>query len=115
MWQILDVFSFHIRWTEIKQSKMSNLSNLSKELFSQLTTRPQMAVGLVQEKGALSWLIALPVQEHGFSLHKTSFRGALALRYGWLASRTPSQCVCGLYFSVDHALSCVKGGFPSIH
>jgi len=28
---------------------------------------------LAQEKGASSWLIALPVQEHGFSLHKTAF------------------------------------------
>ena len=52
---------------EIKESKMLNLSTLSKELLPQLTTRLQMAVGLAQEKGASSWLTALPVQEHGFS------------------------------------------------
>ena len=39
---------------------------------------------------------------------------ALALRYGWMPSRTPSHCACGTNFSVDHALSCPKGGFPSI-
>jgi len=56
------------------------------ELLSQLTTKLQMAVSLAQERGASSWLTALPVQEHGFSLHKTAFRDALALRYGWLPS-----------------------------
>jgi len=28
-----------------------------------------MAVNLAQEKGTSSWLTALPIQEHGFSLH----------------------------------------------
>ena len=66
---------------EIKESKMLNLSTLSKELLPQLTTRLQMAVSLAQEKGASSWLTALPVQEHSFSI---AFRDALALWYGWL-------------------------------
>ena len=73
---------------------MLNLSTLSKELLPQLTTRLQMAVGLAQEKGSSSWLTALPVQEHGFSLHKTAFQDALALRYGWLPTRTPSGSLC---------------------
>ena len=90
------------------------MSTLSKELFSKLTPTLQRAVTLAQEKGASSWLTALPVQEHGFSLHKTAFQDALALRYGWMPSRTPSHCACGTNFSVDHALSCPKGGFPSI-
>lgn len=102
------------RKLEIKQSKTTNLSTLSKELLSKLTLRLQRAVSLAQEKGASSWLTALPIQEHGFSLHKTAFHDALALRYGWLPSRTPSHCACGSSFSVDHALSCPKGGFPSI-
>ena len=73
-----------------------------------------MAVNLAQEKGASSWLTALPVQEHDISLHKTAFCDALALQYGWMPSRTPSHCSCGLSFSVGHALSCAKGSFPSI-
>ena len=28
--------------------------------------------------------------------------------------RTPSHCACGAAFSVDHALSCPKGGLPSL-
>ena len=31
----------------------------------------------------------------------------------WLAN-LPSRCVCGKSFSVDHALNCPTGGFPTI-
>ena len=49
-------------------------------------------------------------------LHKGAFTDALALRYGWVPSRTPVNCVCGtsFSFSVEHVLSCSRGGFPSI-
>ena len=36
------------------------------------------------------------------------------MRYGWLPLRTPTHCAYGSSFSVDHALSCPKGGLPSI-
>ena len=39
---------------------------------------------------------------------------AIALRYGWQPSRCPSSCACGANFSVEHALSCPKGGFPIV-
>ncbi len=39
------------------------------------------------------------------------FRDALSLRYSWQPSGVPSSCACGKQFSVDHALSCPKGGF----
>ena len=31
-----------------------------------------------------------------------------------MPSNTPINCPCGTHFSVEHALSCPKGGFPSI-
>ena len=49
-----------------------------------------------------------------FHLHKTAFRDALHLQYGCTIPNTPSHCVCGYEFGVEHALSCPKGGFPSI-
>ena len=67
---------------EIKQSKTVNVSSLPKELLSKLASSLQKAVYLAQEKGTSSWLTALPVQEHGFSLHKTVFHDAIALCYG---------------------------------
>ena len=51
---------------------------------------------------------------HGFALHKGAFRDALCLRYGLRQSRLPSHCICGSQFTVEHALSCFSGGFPSI-
>ena len=38
----------------------------------------------------------------------------MALRYGWVPSQMPSHCVCGQSFTVQHALSCPREGFPSI-
>ena len=37
-----------------------------------------------------------------------------ALRYGWDPVRLPQYCACGKKFSVEHAFTCPKGGFPSI-
>ena len=34
--------------------------------------------------------------------------------HGWAPSRTPTTCACGASFSVEHVLSCPKGGFLSI-
>ena len=39
-------------------------------------------VNLAAEKGASNWLAVLPVDEHGFYLHKTAFRDAIGLRFG---------------------------------
>ena len=75
----------------------------------------QFAMELARsEKGASSWLSALPLEEHKFVLHKTAFRDEIALRYGWTPSNIPSHCVCGQAFSIQHALSCPRGGYPSI-
>ena len=72
------------------------------------------SVELASEKGASNWLTVLPLQEHNFTLHKTAFHDAVALRYGWDPVRLPQYCACGTKFSVEHAFICPKGGFPSI-
>ena len=61
-----------------------------------------------------SWLTTLPIEEHGFALHKGAFRDAICLRYGWCPSHLLAECVCGKSFSVDYALSCSRGGYPSL-
>ena len=63
------------------------------------------------EKGASNWLTTLPIDKHGFSLHKGAFRDALSLRY---SSHLPSHCVCRKMFSVEQAMNCHRGGVPSI-
>ena len=59
-------------------------------------------------------MTSLPIEEFGFSLHKGAFFDALALKYGWLPARLPSHCTCGNTFTVEHSLSCPRGGFPII-
>ena len=65
---------------------------------------------LAQGKGASSWLTSLPLKEFNFALHKGAFRDAVAMRYGWQLKNIPTHCPCGSGFSVEHALSCPKGG-----
>lgn len=50
---------------------------------SQFSSPLQCCVELTQEKGASTWLSALPIDEYGFSLHKSAFRYALPLHYNW--------------------------------
>ena len=63
---------------------------------------------LGSEKEASSWLSVLPIEEHGFTLHKGAFR------YSWTPSHLPSRCVCSHPFSIDHALTCPTEGYPTI-
>ena len=74
----------------------------------------QRSVKLAKEKSSSSWVTALLLKAHGFVLHKQAFRDALALHYGWTPKKFPLKCACGSLFTVDHALSCAKGGYPSI-
>lgn len=81
----------------------------------QILSDPQkQAMELASEKGASTWLTTLPVEEFGFTLHKNSFHDGLALRYRCKPNCTPQYCACTSLFSVEHALSCPKGGFPTI-
>ena len=85
-----------------------------QSLMSVLSPSERKVLELAGEKGASSWLTALPIASFGFVLHKRAFPDALALRYGWLPNNLPSHCACGTAFSVAHSLSCLKGGFPAI-
>ena len=72
---------------------------------------PDRLVELASEKG---FNLAHCPATFSFALHKGASHDALALRYGWTPDRLPLKCACGASFSVKHALTCAKGGFPSI-
>ena len=69
------------------------------------------AVQQTRDKGASSWLNAIPIEEHGLPLNKQEFRDSLCLRYNLPLPNLPSYCACGEVFTVNHALTCKKGGF----
>ena len=99
---------------DIRAKKRSHLKQQAEELLPKLPTQLQRCVKQGQEKGASLWLTVLPIQQHDYVLHKSDFKDAIALRYSLPLQRTPSHCKCGCIFSVEHALSCATGGYPSI-
>ena len=103
-----------IRKSGIQSARQSHYSSASSSICANLKHSLQLAVDLANTKRASSWLSTLPLAEDGFVLHKSAFHDALVLRYGWSLSRTPSHCACGTSFIVDHALSCPKGGLPTL-
>lgn len=63
------------------------------------------------KKGSSFWLTVISLQEHGFFQNKGEFHDALYLRYGWDIKNAPKSCVYGSSFSIDHAMTCKRGGF----
>ena len=88
-----------------------DMSVLAKQLIEKLADSEKKCALTAQEKGASSWLTALPLVQHGFSLTRGEFHDAIALRYGWQIYGTPQTCACGQSFSVNHALVCKCGGY----
>jgi hypothetical protein len=74
----------------------------------------KLAIKLAREKGASSWVTARPLLDHSTVLHKGDFRDAIYLRYGWTPPKLPDKCTCGSKFSVEHSLSCLRGGFRTL-
>ena len=96
--------------SEIVLSKRRAQEEKAESICAGLPTELKRIISLSGDKGASSWLSVLPVEEHGFALHKSAFRDAICLRYGWLPSGLPAHCVCGQGFSVNYAMNCPTGG-----
>ena len=71
----------------------------ANELRSQLAPSLQHSMDLSREKGASIWLSALPLESHGFSLHKQAFWDALYLRYGWVFHFMNMILLCFFYIT----------------
>ena len=99
---------------EINERNRHLQEEKSKNVYNHLTPELKRCVDLAKEKGSSSWLAVLPLEEHGFFLHKGEFRDALAIRYGWTPNNIPHSCNCGSQFTISHAMICHKGGFPTI-
>ena len=99
---------------KVKSKKRRAQMAAANSLHPQLPQKLQKLMEVAKEKGSSSWLVALPIESHGFSLHKGAFRDALCLRYGWQPPLLPTTCACGKSFTIDHALNCPTGGFPIV-
>ena len=97
----------------LRAEQLRDQKSMAAKLLNRLPRRLHVA-NLASEKGASSWLTTLPIDAHGFALHKGGFQNALSLRYNWPPPHFPTKCACGSSFTIDHALSCPTGGFTII-
>ena len=86
------VASQQARKALLRKAKSEHCSTQFAELYLQLGPSLRRAMDLATVRGASSWLTTLPLSEHGFTLHRSAFQDALALRYGWSPLRPPSLC-----------------------
>ena len=78
---------------------------------SKMSIKQKLANDISQLKGSFSWLTSLQLAQEGYVLNKREFFDAIDIRYRWNLKRLPSTCPCSKPFILDHALSCLKGGF----
>ena len=90
--------------SQTKKQKMEKADKKTPESMKNFVSQ-------AKDKGASSWLNALPIQEQHLNLNKEQFSDAMRLRYNIPLSGIPSYCACGNAFNVTHALDCKKGGF----
>ena len=80
-----------------------------KEATASMKLSETRALARGKETGA--WLSCTPSFVNGTQLEEQEFRDALRLRYNLTPLNLPSNCDgCAATFTVDHALSCMKGG-----
>ena len=95
----------------IKKKREKYQNDLLEQLRSRMSKEKIRSNDIARMKGTSNWLTSLPLKDEGFSLNKREFFDALALRYRWNLKRLPINCPCGKRFDMDHAMSCLKGGY----
>ena len=107
----LDAAEVSRKLKQVKSEKESKLKQKQLELKEEMGPDGKRTIELCEEKGAGAWLNALPIRSLGYDLNKQAFRDSICLRYNWRVPDTPAFCQCGVRNSVDHALTCKRGGF----
>ena len=90
--------------------KTASVKSRMESIDSTLPSDLLRSVNQSRDKGASSWLTAVPLVDQGLVLNKQEFRDFLRLRYIIPVSDFQSKYVCGEKYTVCNALSCKKGG-----
>ncbi len=78
--QSLDITEVMEIKSSIRKCNRDHQKHQAESVYNLLTPQLKRSVDLAREKGTSSWLFALPLDDHGFSLHKGDFRDAICLR-----------------------------------
>ena len=84
---------------------------LQSRIRSEVSESQAKIIDLASEKGASSWLTSLPLAKYGFVLNKQMFHDAICLRYNFALKLVARTCVCGEDYTINHCLTCKKGGY----
>ena len=94
--------------------KTASVKSRMESIDSTLPSDLLRSVNQSRDKGASSWLTAVPLVDQGLVLNKQEFRDSLFLTCNMPLSELPSKRVCGEKYTLCHALSCKRGGFFSV-
>ena len=97
--------------SELMSAKAARIKEKIDAVHDNLPEDAQRFMEQSQDRGASSWVNAIPIEEEGFNVNKQEFFDSLRLRYNLPLPDLPSLCACGKPYSVFHALECSKGGF----
>ena len=65
--------------SKLLREQQRTVKDKASTVMSALPEKQRRCAQLAQEKGSSSWLVALPIQHLGFTLHKSAFRDAISL------------------------------------
>ncbi len=99
---------------QLKLQKEVYLRERFDTLYMDADHRLKNHLTQAKEKGASSWLTALPLKSLNYTLNKQEFQDGVHLRYGWQIKGMPPYCTCGKKNSIYHALDCKLGGYVSM-
>jgi len=97
--------------SELVSAKAERIKEKTTTVHDNLPEDAQRFMEQSQDRGASSWVNAIPIEEEGFNVNKQEFFDALRLRYNFPLPGLPPVCACGKPYSVFHAHECSKGGF----
>jgi hypothetical protein len=99
---------------KISFEKSSHYLKKFLDIKTECTDDKARNLDVLRLKGASSWLTVLPLQEFRYTLSKQEFVDAISLRYKFPIKGMPKTCACSKPNSIDHALSCAKGGYTAM-
>ena len=94
--------------------KKSTMKAIAEQLEHEVPKAMKRSIDLAKEKGASTWLSVLSLIKHDLLLHKSAFHDKLCIRCGWLPPCLADTCPVVKKFTIDHALACPTGGYPTI-
>ena len=99
---------------DLRKRKDARWADRQENLKNTVSDKMKRFVMLSSEKGASTWLTSLPLKSYGFRLNKQQFHDAICMRYDLKLQDVPRNCACGTQYSINHCLSCKRGGYVHI-